>query len=139
MGLCLTAKYPGAPAYYMGYSNFYRLRCFLASCFSSEFGSHYSRIMQVNDGEETEEYNAATERMLKKLRAKSRAVELLFLPDADGRLSPSKCRALLEAIGDNNTNEKFGYAAYPDKCMSIAQLKALLQACAEKKAYLVWH
>ena len=139
MGLCLSAKYPGAPSYNMSSGSFFRLRRFVASCLSEEFGSHYAHMLHVYGKEETEEYNAATERMLKKLRARAGAVEFLYMSDIKGQLAPSKCQALLETIGKKDTSELFGYAAYPEECMTMKQFKTLLKNCVEQKKYLVWY
>lgn len=138
MGVRLTGRYPEAPSYEMGPGSFYRLRCFVAGCISKEFGSHYSKLARIVGGDELQEYEQVTERMLKKTHAKQRAVEFLYLPDSGGKLSPSKCKALLKLIGTNDTKELFGYTAYPEECMTAEQFKSLLRDCSEKKKDLVW-
>lgn len=138
MGLRLTAEYGDAPSYEMQSESLHRLRCFTARCISPEYGSHYSRIRHIERWSDPVEYNQQTERLLKKYHAKDSAVKFLYQPDNNGRLSPSQCKALLEVIGQNDTNERFGYAEYPDECMTLQQFKELLQQCFEKKKYLIW-
>lgn len=145
MGLTITARYEGSPAYSMGYASFYRLRRDIAYLISTEFGKHYADLPHAGNMRDPSAYDLRTTQLIKKYHCKSRILDFLYQSDCEGKLSPAKCKAVLHLIESNNTEGNdintalYGYAAYPEYCMKISDFVKLLKECSERKAYLVWY
>lgn len=141
MGLTLCGKFKESPSYDMGYGSFYRLRCDIANTVSKEFGKHYRDIykVQICPKEVLDEYNRRTESLIKKYKCKERFLEFLYLPDTEGKLSPFKCKAVMEQITDLKNTDLYGYTAYPETCMTIEKFRELLNLCYNKRKYLIWY
>ena len=147
MGLTITADYKDAPEWNMGYASFFRLRRDIAYSVSQEFGDHYADCVSslyVFNEKACEEYNKTTDYLIKKYRLKKRFLDFLYAPDAGYRLSPMKCKAVLDQIayGENTKDEAislYGYAARPDSCMTMYNFIDLLAMCSAKGKYLVWY
>jgi hypothetical protein len=92
-----------------------------------------------------EEYDKTTDYLIKKYRLKKRFVDFLYAPDCGYRLSPMKCKAVLDQISyaDKSANDKnkslYGYVARPDSCMKMTDFIDLLETCNTTKKYLVWY
>ena len=148
MGLTITANYKGAPEWDMGYSSFFRLRRDIAYMVSKEFGDHYvdiiSPIYRFSE-KRLEEYEKTTEWLIKKYRLKKRFLDFLYASDTGYKLSPMKCKAVLNQITQsrNADNAKsgslYGYAARPGSCMKMNDFVYLLETCSAAKKYLVWY
>lgn len=136
MGVMLTAKYPDAPQWFMGYLTFGRLRMDIAKQISPEFGELYSRGYTSLDDEK--QYLLEME-MLGKLKPKKRAVEFLYLSDCSGKYSPYKCKVLLEAIQNMDDVVRYGYGGWEqERQMTGADFKALLAECYSRRCYMIW-
>lgn len=136
MGVMLTAKYPDAPQWFMGYLTFGRLRMDIAKQISPTFGELYSRGFTSLDDEK--QYLLEME-MLGKLKPKKWAVEFLYLSDCSGKYSPYKCKILLEAIQDMDDTIRYGYGGWEkERQMAGADFKALLAECYSRKCYMIW-
>lgn len=139
MGLTLTGKFKNAPSYDMGAGSFYRLRCDIAYTVSKEYGDHYKGILYACAGHNVDEYDRKTEILIRKYRLKERFLDFLYQSDICGKLSPFKCKALLDQIEDLENDLLYGYAAYPDRCMTIRDFKNLLRECFNRKVYMIWY
>lgn len=138
MGICLFAKYQDAPSYYMGYGAFFRLRVDVAYAVSKEYGDHYKELPRACAGMNVQAYNERTKALIKKYKCRERFLDFLYQSDTGGKLSPFKCKAVLDQIKDTETEHWYGYAAYPDDCMTFEQFKDLLRECYERHQYLYW-
>lgn len=137
MGVYLTAKYPDAPQWFMGYITFGRLRMDIAKQISPEFGELYARGYTSLVDDKTQ-YLLEME-MLGKLKPKKWAVEFLYLSDCSGKYSPYKCHVLLEAIQNMNDAVRYGYGGWEkERQMTGADFKALLAECYSRKCYMIW-
>ncbi len=148
MGLTITADYKGAPEWDMGYSSFFRLRRDIAYTVSKEFGDHYADItssLYMFNEEACEKYDRNTDYLIKKYRLRKRFVDFLYSPDCGYRLSPMKCKAVLEQIAygrgteDTGSDTLYGYMARPDSCMKMSDFIDLLATCSSRKKYLIWY
>ena len=138
MGLTLTAKYEGAPSYDMGYITFGLLRIDLAHAINEEYGNHY-QDMYCHPRDDWSEYNKKTAALEKKLKLRIRATDFLWMSDCEGKLSPFKCKALLDAISDMDDTKRYGYEGRTwDRIMTISDFKNLLRECYERRYYLIW-
>lgn len=140
MGLTIRGKYDGSPSYDMGAISFFRLRRDIAYTISDEYGAHYekmpeacAKLIDVND------YNAQTERLIKKYHCKERMLDFLYQSDTSGKLSPLKCKALHDQIAELHNDTLYGYMAYPKDCMTIDKFKEILKECYDRRTYLVWY
>ena len=140
MGLTLRGKFKGSPEYDMGYITFYRLRYTVADCISKEFGEAYRQQSENPLRLSSElEYDMAVLPLVKKHGIKKRILSFLYQSDADGRLSPFCCKAVLDQIQDHSSNDLFGYTARPAECMTFENFKELLRECWERRVYLLWY
>lgn len=140
MGLTIRGKYEGSPSYDMGYVSFYRLRTDIAYSVSEEYGKHYEEMPKACAKLiDVACYDLRTERLIKKYHCKERFLSFLYQPDVSGKLSPYKCKALLDQIGNIRNDALYGYTAYPECCMSMGKFKDLLQECFKRKVYLEWY
>ena len=140
MGVTIKGKYAGSPSYDMGYGSFFRLRRDIAYTVSQEYGQHYEKLPMVCAGAiDVDNYNSETERLVKKYRCKERFLEFLYQPDVDGKLSPFKCKALLDQIESLESNALYGYAVTPQYCLTIPKFRELLKECFDRRVYLVWN
>ena len=139
MGVTLKGNYKDSPCYDMGYITFFALRKDIAYAVSKEFGNHYAKIPVTVTGYQTDEYDRKTEELITKYKCKNRFLDFLYMSDAEGKLSPFKCKAVYDVIRDLHNDKLYGYTAYPEHCMTIEKFKSLLLDCYEKRAYLVWY
>ena len=92
-----------------------------------------------------EEYDRITDYLIKKYRLRKRFVDFLYSPDSGYRLSPMKCKAVLEQIAygqeteDARNDALYGYMARPDSCMKMSDFIDLLATCISRKKYLIWY
>ena len=139
MGVTITGKYKGSPSYDMGYITFHRLRTDIAYAISKEFGDHYAEMpkacAKIID---VDSYNKRTEMLIKKYHCKERFLDFLYQNDTDGKLSPFKCKALLDGIQSIENDNLYGYTAYPAQCMTLKKFRELLSECFTRRCYLVW-
>ena len=139
MGVTIRGRYPGSPSYDMGYTTFFNLRSDIAYTVSEEFGAHYAEMPKACAKTiDVKAYDRRTERLIKKFHCKERFLSFLYQPDAEGKLSPYKCKALLDQIESMDGEWLYGYKAHPYDCMSIAQFRVLLRECFDRKVYLEW-
>lgn len=141
MGICIRGDYEGSPQWDMGYSSFYQLRRDVAYFVSDEFGAHYADI--IYSANCPEEYDSETERLIKKYKIPARLLDFLYLPDAEARLSPLKCKAVYDCITYSKPREDqlkklYGYRARPNDCMKLVDFLDLLLECYNRRKYLVW-
>lgn len=140
VGITITGKYEGAPSYDMGASSFFRLRRDIAYTVSEEYGKHYERMPEACAKLlDVGIYDLRTERLIKKYHCKERMLDFLYQSDVDGKLSPFKCKALYDQIVNMESKTLYGYAAYPQDCMTIDNFKDLLKECYDRRVYLVWY
>lgn len=137
MGISIKGLYADSPVYDIGYFAFFALRCDIAYTISEEFGQHYADMnMAVYIG--IKEYDRRTEELVKKYHCKERLLSFLYQSDYAGKLSPYKCKAVLDQINGMQSKKLYGYTAYPDWCLTIDKFRELLKECFERKVYLVW-
>ena len=139
MGVTIRGRYSESPSYDMGYITFFKLRSDIAHTVSEEYGAHYDEMpkacAKIID---VKAYDRRTECLIKKFHCKERFLSFLYQPDVEGKLSPFKCKALLNQIESMDSKRLYGYMAYPKDCMSIGQFRALLRECFDRKVYLEW-
>lgn len=138
MGIILRGDFKDTPEYRMGYLTLLVLREDIAACVSKEFGDHYADMPMAVIYHRTDKYNKKTEELIRKYKPKERFLAFLYASDIKGKLSPYKCKALLDGIRDLKNDRLYGYTAYPKECMKIEDFKALLNECWERKKYLIW-
>jgi len=143
MGITIRGDWKGSPEWDMGYASFFRLRRDVAYFVSKEFGDHYANLTRINPFD-ANEYDGITKWLIKKYHCKKRCIDFLYAPDSGYRLSPFKCKAVLDLIAngeetgiDNKT--LYGYTARPENCMTIYNFIDLLAACYDKRKALVWY
>lgn len=139
MGLCITAKFTNAPHYHMGYGSFMRLRNDIASAAAAEFGEHYKNFPVCPGSwseEELRSYDKTTGELIKKYKLKNRFLDFLYYSDCEGKLSPSKCAAVLKYVEKIDPDKKYGYV---HSLMTMSQFADLLRSCCENKKYLIWY
>lgn len=140
VGLTIRGKYEGSPSYDMGYVSFYRLRTDIAYSVSEEYGKHYEEMPKACAKLiDVACYDLRTERLIKKYHCKERFLSFLYQSDVGGKLSPYKCKALLDQISNVRNDALYGYTAYPENCMSMEKFKDLLRECFKRKVYLEWY
>ena len=138
MGLTLTAQYNGAPSWDMGYITFGVLRMDIADEINKEYGEHYREMYSCPRSDWTE-YNKKTANLEKKHKLGTRTTDFLWIPDSDGKLSPFKCKALLDAIQGMENNKHYGYVGFGlEHCMTIEDFKNLLKECFDRRCYMIW-
>lgn len=138
MGLTLRGRFEGSPSYDMGAASFFRLRRDIAYTVSREYGEHYEQMPMACAGYRVDEYNQRTEELIRKYRCKERFLDFLYQSDIAGKLSPFKCKAVLDQLGEYDNNSLYGYAAWPEYCMTIKKFKELLRECFVRRKYLIW-
>ena len=138
MGLTIRGNFKGSPEWDMGYITFGLLRMNIAKAINKEYGDHYQE-MYYHPSADFTEFNKETARLEKKHKLSMRTTDFLWISDADGRLSPFKCKALLDAIANYEDKALYGYIGRGrENCMTIQDFKDLLQECYEKRCYLLW-
>jgi len=143
MGITIRGDWKGSLEWDMGYASFFRLRRDVAYCVSKEFGDHYANIKRINLFDENE-YDRITEWLIKKYHCKKRYIDFLYAPDTEYKLSPFKCKAVIDllAYGEGtgiDDKALYGYTARPESCMTIYDFTELLLACYGKRKALVWY
>ena len=140
MGVTIKGHFQGSPCYRMGYITFNRLRTDIAYTVSAEFGEHYEKMPQACAKLiDVHEYDLRTEQLIEKYHCKERFLSFLYQSDVEGKLSPFKCKALLDQINNMKTKTLYGYTAYPEDCMTIDAFRALLKQCFDSRSYLEWY
>lgn len=141
MGLTIRGDFKDSPSYDMGAASFYRLRKDIAYSISQEYGEHYEKLAQLNwyDDYNIDEYNRITDELVAKYGMKNRMLDFLYQSDVTGKLSPYKCKALLDQINSLQNDSLYGYAARPEYCMTMEKFKELLTQCFLHKKYLIWY
>ena len=138
MGISIKGLYADSPVYDMGYITFFALRRDIAYTISEEFGQHYSDMPKAGFIG-FDEYDRRTEELIKKHHCKERFLSFLYQSDCNGKLSPYKCKALLDQINGMQSKKLYGYTAYPNCCLTIDKFRELLKECFDRKVYLVWY
>lgn len=142
MGVCITAEYKGAPTWHMSYGRFSCMRNAIAMEISPEFGNHYAGWIKLVDADKKTQDAYIKEEMdiLNKYKPKHRFVDFLYMPDADGRLSPFKCKAVLDGIQNMDDSRRFGYMGWNTAdIMTVGDFKHLLNECYQRRCYMVWY
>lgn len=138
MGLTIRGKYKGSPEWDIGYITFGLLRMDIAKAINKEYGEHY-QSMYLHPREDWTEFNKETAILEKKYKLRTRVTDFLWESDSDGRLSPFKCKALLDVIKDVDYETLYGYVGFgKNYCMKFSDFKHLLRECYERRCYLVW-
>lgn len=140
MGLTIRGRFDGSPSYDMGYVSFFQLRKDIAYSVSEEYGKHYEELSKACAKLiDVDAYNARTEWLIKKYHCKERFLSFLYQSDCSGKLSPFKCKALLDQIADVKGKALYGYTAYPENCLTMDKFKELLRECFNRRKYLEWY
>ena len=138
MGLTIRGKFKGSQEWDMGYITFGLLRIDLAHAINEEYGDHYQDMYYHPRGDWSE-YNKKTAALEKKLKLRIRATDFLWMSDCEGKLSPMKCKALLDQIQNFDSKTLYGYIGRGiDQCMTITDFKNLLNECFSRRCYMVW-
>lgn len=141
MGITITAGYPDAPSYSMGYISFWNLRKAVATAADPKFGEIYADLPKVGHIINPKDYEKRMSDYLKKHPLPLRFLDFLYQSDTDGSLSPCKCKAVYDQIchaEHMKPYKLYGYTAQARKCMTWEQFKELLLGCYSNKSYMKW-
>lgn len=145
MGVTIKCKKTGLGCD-LGYNGFRLFREKVAYLLNDEFGAHYAKLPNLaikflfdSNGREKAfgEFDRETERLIEKNKISKLAVNFLFQPDTDGKVSPSACKDIYAVIKDYDDSICYGYAGRAD-CAMFGDLKALFKECCDKNSYLIW-
>lgn len=136
MGLTLRGGYKESPSYSMGYITFGHLRQDIADYISKDYGKYYSALYDPYLDVDTVEMILS--KVARREHFGQRLLAFFQESDVDGKLSPVKCKVLLEKIRDMENQVLYGYTAYPKDCMTIGDFKRLLWECWKRRSYLRW-
>lgn len=140
MGVTIRGRFEGSPSYDMGYITFFQLRKDIAYTVSEEYGKHYEEMPKACAKLiDVACYDLRTERLIKKYHCKERFLSFLYQSDVEGKLSPYKCKALLDQISNVRNDALYGYTAYPESCLTMDKFKELLRQCFNRRKYLEWY
>lgn len=139
MGVCIDAK--NSPVELWGsYRMMLVLRIKIAKSISTEFGEHYSKIVDFWVHGRMDEFHQIGEDILLKqgFAAENRdVIDFLFGPDWDGKLTPKTCRKILKLIENDDEEVSFQYE-YNSEGHDWKDFKDLLRYCCSHRVCMWW-
>lgn len=135
MGLCLHTrdrKYEMD----MGAGSFYNLRCVIADLLDPTFGTNYRNLTHCYTKQDYEQHDAIANSILARKNLNENIVEFLYMPDMDGSISASTCKAISELVADYDDDNMYGYV-YANH--TFKYFKEMLAYCVEHRRKLYWH